>query len=73
MALHSLYCADVPLRNCSLTHAYYHILALQLDELHVVVFLQNIVTYALHSFQMQKKSTTFQNRPCSLLIHSLAF
>jgi len=21
MALHSLYCADVPLRNCSLTHA----------------------------------------------------
>jgi len=20
MALHSLYCADVPLRNCSLTH-----------------------------------------------------
>jgi len=21
MALHSLYCADVPLRNCSLTHS----------------------------------------------------
>jgi len=21
MTLHSLYCADVPLRNCSLTHA----------------------------------------------------
>jgi len=23
MALHSLYCADVPLRNCSLTHSTY--------------------------------------------------
>jgi len=23
MALHSLYCADVPLRNCSLTHSSY--------------------------------------------------
>jgi len=22
MALHSLYCADVPLRNCSLTHSF---------------------------------------------------
>jgi len=22
MALHSLYCADVPLRNCSLTHSH---------------------------------------------------
>jgi len=22
MALHSLYCADVPWRNCSLTHAF---------------------------------------------------
>jgi len=22
MALHSLYCADVPLRNCSLTHLF---------------------------------------------------
>jgi len=25
MALHSLYCADVPLRNCSLTHSQLHI------------------------------------------------
>jgi len=24
MALHSLYCADVPLRNCSLTHSLTH-------------------------------------------------
>jgi len=24
MALHSLYCADVPLRNCSLTHSRSH-------------------------------------------------
>jgi len=24
MALHSLYCADVPLRNCSLTHSLIH-------------------------------------------------
>jgi len=23
MALHSLYCADVPLRNCSLTHPHF--------------------------------------------------
>jgi len=23
MALHSLYCADVPLRNCSLTHSFF--------------------------------------------------
>jgi len=26
MALHSLYCADVPLRNCSLTHVIYVLL-----------------------------------------------
>jgi len=25
MALHSLYCADVPLRNCSLTHSLTHL------------------------------------------------
>jgi len=24
MALHSPYCADVPLRNCSLTHPYWY-------------------------------------------------
>jgi len=24
MALHSLYCADVPLKNCSLTHSLTH-------------------------------------------------
>jgi len=36
MALHSLYCADVPLRNCSLTHpvwthrfCYYHFIHLK--------------------------------------------
>jgi len=34
MALHSLYCADVPLRNCSLTHTV--LLAVSRAELLVV-------------------------------------
>ena len=34
MALHSLYCADVPLRNCSLTHSP-RLLVLHLSDLHV--------------------------------------
>jgi len=30
MALHSLYCADVPWRNCSLTHSLTHCSGLSL-------------------------------------------
>jgi len=38
MALHSLYCADVPLRNCSLTHSF-----LVLRQMHITdqLFVQN--------------------------------
>jgi len=41
MALHSLYCADVPLRNCSLTHAYYHALWLYSSLLFVLFWYAN--------------------------------
>jgi len=34
MALHSLYCADVPLRNCSLTHSRSHRVIKSIHEKH---------------------------------------
>jgi len=37
MAVHSLYCADVQLRNCSLTHGYSHVKTARNDVLHVSV------------------------------------
>jgi len=38
MALHSLYCADVPLRNCSLTHSLHFDTDRQTFLIHILQF-----------------------------------
>jgi len=48
MALHSLYCADVPLRNCSLTHSLTHSKQTASILASIWTFLKYLVITALH-------------------------